>query len=193
MASSAGLLDLLAAFRADVCFRADPGTPSGPTADTGCLATIRVMAESDPVLGPDESLPWSLLPEPPGLTALEAAMSDLDEAMEPSTALVESVRLLESASLGICDVADRIEKYLPEAEATFTRSLRGRGHDPAAAAAGAAADRMLAGLRHLADASRAYAATLDDPDVDDSAAERNLHAARADASAGLTALIEGAS
>ena len=52
---------------------------------------------------------------------------------------------------------------------------------------------MLAGLRHLADASRSYAAALDDPDIDDSAAERELHAARADASARLSALIEGAS
>ena len=120
-------------------------------------------------------------------------MRDLDEAMQPSTVIVESVRLLESASLGLCDVADRIQEYLPEAEATLTLSLRGRHHDPAVAAAGAAADQMLAGLRHLADASRAYAVTLDDPDVDDSAAKRELHAARADASASLRALIEGAS
>ena len=49
---------------------------------------------------------------------------------------------------------------------------------------------MLAGLRYLADASRACAATLDDPDVDDSAAERELHTARADA---FTSLIERAS
>ena len=116
--------------------------------------------------------PWSLLPEPPGLTALESAMGDLDEAVQPSTPMVESVRLLESASLGVFDVADRIEAYLPEAEATLTLSWRGRRDDFAAAAAGAAADRMLAGLRGLADASRAYAATLDDPDVDDSVAER---------------------
>ena len=119
-------------------------------------------------------------------------MRDLDESLQPFTTMVESVRLLESASLGICDVADRIEQYLPEAEATLTLSLRGRGDDPTVAAAGAAADRMLAGLRHLADASRAYAATLDDPDVDDSDAERELHTARADASASLRALIEGA-
>ena len=118
-------------------------------------------------------------------------MRDPKQAMQPSTTMVESVRLLESASLGIRDVADRIEEYLPEAEATLTLSLPGRG--PAAAAAGAAADRMLAGLRHLADAARAYAATLDDPDVDDSTAERELHAARADAIASLRALIEGAS
>ena len=78
----------------------------------GPLATIGAMAEPDPDSGPDESLPWSLLPEPPGLTALESAMRDLEEAMQPSTAIVESVRLLESASLGICDVADRIEAYL---------------------------------------------------------------------------------
>ena len=38
-----------------------------------------------------------------------------------------------------------------------------------------------------------YASTLDDPDVDDSEAEKELPAARADASAGLRALIEGAS
>ena len=151
------------------------------------------MAVSDPASGPDESLPWSLLPEPPGLTALESALGDLDEAMEPSTPMVESVRLLESASLGIRDVVDRIEEYLPEAEATPTLSLRGRGHDPAAAAAGATADQMLAGLRDLADASRAYAATLDDPDVDDSAAEGELDTARADAFTSLRALIEGAS
>ena len=115
-------------------------------------------------------------------------MGDLDEAMKPSTTIVESVRLLESASLGICDVADRIEAYLPEAEAALTRSLRDRGQDAAAVAAGAAADRMLAGLRHLADASRAYAATLDDPDVDDSAAEMELHTARTGAFASLRAL-----
>lgn len=155
--------------------------------------TIQVMAESDPASSPGESLPWSLLPEPPGWTALESAMRDLDEAMQPSTTIVESVRLLESALLGICDVADRIEEYLPDAAATLTLSLRGRGHDPAVAAAGAAADRMLAGLRHLADASRAYAATLDDPDVDDSAAEQELRTARADAATSLKALIAGAS
>lgn len=162
-------------------------------ATAGLLSTIWVMAEFDPASDPDESLPWSLLPEPPGLTALEAVMRDLDEAMQPSTSIVESVRLLESASLGICDVADRIEAYLPEAEATLTQSLRGRGQDPAAVAAGAAADRMLAGLRHLAEASRAYASTLDDPDMDDSAAESELRTARADASASLRALVEGAS
>ena len=49
---------------------------------------------------------------------------------------------------------------------------RDRGHDPATAAAGAAVDRMLAGLRHLAGASRAYAATLEDPDVDGRAKPR---------------------
>ena len=156
-------------------------------------STICVIPASDPANGPDDPLPWSLLPEPPGLTALEAAMRDLDESLQPSTTIVESVRLLESASLGICDVADRIEEYLPEAEVTLTLSLRSRGGDPAVAAAGAAADRMLAGLRHLADASRAYAATLHDPDMDDSEAERELHTARADASASLRALIEGAS
>ena len=120
-------------------------------------------------------------------------MRDLDEAMQPSTPTVESVRLLESASLGLCDVEDRIEEYLPEAEATLTVSLRSRGHDPAAVAAGAAADRMLAELRHLAVASRAYAATLHDPDMDDSDAERELHEARSDASASLRALVDRAS
>ena len=35
--------------------------------------------------------------------------------------------------------------------------------------------------------------TLDDPDVDNSAAERELHTARADAAASLMALIDGAS
>ena len=99
-------------------------------ASTERLSTIWVMAESDPASGPDESLPWSLLPEPPGLTALKSAMGDLDEAMQPPTTMVESVRLLESVSLEICDVAARIEAYLPEAEATLTVSLRGRGQDP---------------------------------------------------------------
>ena len=161
-------------------------------ASMGLPSTICVMAVSDPASGPDESLPWSLLPEPPGLGALESAIGDLDEAMQPSTPMVESVRLLESASLGICDVADRIEEYLRGAEATLALSLRGRGHDPAAAAAGATADRMLAGLRHLADASRAYAATLDDPDVDGSAAERELHTARADGFEGDPVVSPGA-
>ena len=169
-----------------------PGAPSDPTGKAEPLSTICVMAEPGPVPGPDESLPWSLLPKPPALTALEAAMRDLDEAMQPSTTMQESVRLLESASLGIFDVADRIEEYLPEAEATLTRSLRGRGHDPAVVAAGAAADRMLAGLRYLAEASRAYAATLDDPDVDDSVTEQELRTARTDAFASLRALVDGA-
>ena len=123
---------------------------SSRRATAGLLSTIWKMGASEPAFGPDESLPWSLLPEPPGLTALEAAMGDLEEAMQPSTTIVESVRLLESASLGICDVADRIEAYLPEAEATLTHSLQGRGQDPVSVAAGAAADRMLAGLRRLA-------------------------------------------
>ena len=120
-------------------------------------------------------------------------MGDLKLAMEPSTPILESVRLLESASLGILDLAERIEDYLPEAEAALTAALRDRGHDPAAAAAGAAADRMLAGLRHMAGASRAYAATLDDPDVDGRADERELHAACAGAFSSLTELIDGAS
>lgn len=167
--------------------------PSGLTASVGLLDRIWAVAESDPASGADEPLPWSLLPEPPELTGLDAAMGDLDEAMQPSTPLVESMRLLESASLVICDLVNRIEEYLPRAETTLTLSLRGCGHDPAKTAAGAAADRMLAGLRHLANASRAYAATLDDPDVDDNAAERELHAARADASTSLKALVEGAS
>lgn len=171
----------------------DDATPIATGQARGLPPTIGIVAASDPVPGPEESLPWSLLPEPPGLTALEAAMDDLDEAMQPSTTIVESVRLLESASLGICDVANRIEEYLPEAEATLTVSLRDRGQDPVAVAVGAAADRMLAGLRHLAEASREYAVTLDDPDVDDSTAERELHAARTDAAASLRALIEGAS
>ncbi len=68
------------------------------------------MAVPDPANGPDEPLPWSLLLEPPGLTALESAMRDLDESLQPSTPILESVRPLESASLGICDVADRIEE-----------------------------------------------------------------------------------
>ena len=151
------------------------------------------MAASDSTPGPEEPLPWSLLTEPPELTALDSAVGDLQQAMQPSTPILESVRLLESASLGICDVADRIEEYLPKAEAALTATLRDRGHDTATAAAGAAADRMLAGLRHLAGASRAYAATLEDPDVDGRAGERELRAARAGAFSSLRELIEGAS
>ena len=151
------------------------------------------MAASDPAPGPEEPLPWSLLTEPPELTALESAMGDLKQAMHPPTPLLESVRLLESASLGICDVADRIEEYLPKAEAALTATLRHRGHDTATAAAGAAADRMLAGLRHVAGASRAYAATFDDPDVDGRAAECELRTACAGAFSSLAGLIDGAS
>ena len=151
------------------------------------------MAASDPAPGPEHPLPWSLLTEPPELTALESVMRDMKQAMQPSTPILESVRLLESASLATRDVADRIEEYLPEAEAALTATLRDRGHDPATAAAGAAADRMLAGLRHTAGASRAYAATLDDPDVDGRAAERELRAASAGAFSSLTELIDGAS
>ena len=76
-------------------------------------------------------------------------MEDIKQAMQPSTPMLEGMRLLESASLGISDVTNRIEEYLPEAEVALTVALRDRGHDPAAAAAGAATDRMLAGLRHL--------------------------------------------
>ena len=119
-------------------------------------------------------------------------MGDLKQAMQPSTPILESVRLLESASLGILDVADRSEKYLPEAEATLTATLRDRGHVPTIVAAGAAADRMLAGLRHIAGTSRKYAATLDDPDVDGRSAERELRAACASASSSLTELTDGA-
>ena len=151
------------------------------------------MAVSDSDGGLAESLPWSLLPEPPGLAALEAAMGELDQAVGPSATMVESVRLLESASLGICDVADRIEAYLPAAEAALAQSLNSRGHDLTVAAAGAAADQMLTGLRNLADAARAFAATLDDPDTDGGAAERELRAARVKAFTSLGALIEGAS
>ena len=120
-------------------------------------------------------------------------MGDLKQAMQPSTPMLEGVRLLESASLGIRDVTDRIEEYLPEAEASLTAALRDRGHDPAAAAAGAAADRMLAGLRHLAEASRTYAVTLNDPDVDGHAAERQLRAARVAVFSSLRDLLDGAS
>lgn len=169
----------------------DPGRNIAVKVITNTGAEMTTTIETDP--HPEDSLPWSLVREPPELTALESAMRELDEAMQSSTKIQESVRLLESASLGICDLADRIEAYRPEAAATLTVSLRGRGQDPAAVAAGAAVDRMLAGLRHLADASRAYAATLDDPDADDSDAESELQAARADASASLRALIEGAS
>ena len=86
----------------------------------------------------------------------------------------------------------RSEKYLPEAEATLTATLRDRGHVPTIVAAGAAADRMLAGLRHIAGTSRKYAATLDDPDVDGRSAERELRAACASASSSLTELTDGA-
>ena len=120
-------------------------------------------------------------------------MGDLKQAMQPSTPMLEGMRLLESASLGIRDVTDRIEEYLPEAEAALTAALRDRGHDPAAAAAGAAADRMLAGLRHLAEASRTYAATLNDPDADGHTAERQLRSARAAAFSSLSELLDGAS
>ena len=120
-------------------------------------------------------------------------MADLKQAMQPSTPMLEGIRLLESASLGIRDITDLIEGYLPEAEAALTAALRDRGHDPAAAAAGAAADRMLAGLRHLAEASRTYAATLNDPDVDGHAAERQLSAARAAVFSSLRDLLDGAS
>ena len=151
------------------------------------------MAVSDPILGPEEPLPWSLLAEPPELTNLESAMGDVYQAMQPSTPILESVRLLEAALLGVRDAADRIEEYLPEAEATLTEALRDRGQNPAAVAAGAGADRMLAGLRHLASAARAYAISLEDPDVDGRAAETKLHAACADAYSSLKELIEGAS
>ena len=160
---------------------------------TGLLATIRVMAASDSVPSAEDPLPWSLLTKPPELTTLELAMGDLKQAMQPSTPMLESMRLLESASLGIRDVTDRVEQYLPEAEAALTAALRDRGHDPATAAAGAAADRMLAGLRHLAEASRTYAATLHDPDADGHAAESQLCAACAAAFTSLTDLIDGAS
>ncbi len=127
------------------------------------------------------------------MTTLESAIADLKQAVQPSTPILEGMRLLESASLGIRDVTDRIEAYLPEAEATLTVALRDRGHDPATTAAGAAADRMLTGLRHLAEASRTYAATLNDPDVDGHAAERQLRAARAAAFSSLRDLLDGAS
>ena len=161
-----------------------------------------------PEIGPTKRQPQPVLPcrrigkprpsgrgevmKPPDLTTLESAMGDLKQAMQPSTPMLEGVRLLESASLGIRDVTDLIEGYLPEAEAALTAALRDRGHDPAAAA-GAAADRMLAGLRHLAEASRAYAATLNDPDVDGHAAERQLRAARVAVFSSLSDLLDGAS
>ena len=151
------------------------------------------MAASDSAPRAGEPLPWSLLTKPPELTTLELAMGDIKQAMRPSAPMLEGMRLLESASLGIRDVTDRIEEYLPEAEASLTAALRDRGHDPAAAAAGAAADRMLAGLRHLADASRTYAATLNDPDADGHAAARQLRAARAAAFSSLSELLDGAS
>ena len=150
------------------------------------------MAASDQAPDREGPLPWSLLTKPPELTALDSAMGDLKQAMQPSTPMLEGVRLLESASLGIRDITDLIEGYLPEAEAALTAALRDRGHDPAAAAAGAAADRMLAGLRHMAGASRACAATLDEPDVYGRAAEGELRAACAGAFSSLTELIDGA-
>ena len=152
------------------------------------------MTASDPARAEDPlPLPWSLLTKPPDLTTLELAMGDIKQAMQPSTPILEGMRLLEAASLGIRDVTDRIEEYLPEAEASLIAALRDRGHDPAAAAAGAAADRMLAGLRHLAEASRTYAVTLNDPDVDGHAAERQLRAARVAVFSSLRDLLDGAS
>ena len=84
------------------------------------------MAASEPAPSAEEPLPWSLLTKPPELTILELAMGELKQAMQPSTPILESMRLLESASLGIRDVTGRIEEYLPEAEACGCRKL-GRG------------------------------------------------------------------
>ncbi|MCY4104854.1 MAG: hypothetical protein OXG55_16585 [bacterium] len=42
------------------------------------------MAAADPAPDPDGSLPWSLLPEPPGLTALDVAMREIKETTQTS-------------------------------------------------------------------------------------------------------------
>ena len=47
-------------------------------------------------------------------------MEDIKQAMQSFTPMLEGMRLLESASLGISDVTNRIEEYLPEAEAAST-------------------------------------------------------------------------
>ena len=44
--------------------------------------------------------------------------------------MLEGIRLLESASLGISDATNRIEEYLPEAEVALTVALRDRGPQP---------------------------------------------------------------
>ena len=156
------------------------------------LVTLPGVAASDAAPEPEEPLPRAMVGQPPELTALETAMEEVRQAMHPSTPTVESVRLLESASFGLHDVADRIEEYLPEAETTLTTALRAHGHAPATTAAGGAADQMFAGLRHLARASRAYAETLHDPDVDGRAAEQELKTAYDAASNNLTGLMGGA-
>ena len=151
-----------------------------------------VLQEDAPMTA--EDLSTELDSDPDALAdALDAAVARgelLQETRYRSEAT--SSAAAELASLGIRDVTDRIEEYLPEAEAALTAALRDRGHDPAAAAAGAAADRMLAGLRHLAEASRTYAATLNDPDADGHAAERQLRAARAAAFSSLRELLNAA-
>ncbi|MCY3567315.1 MAG: hypothetical protein OXH38_01710 [Chloroflexi bacterium] len=152
------------------------------------------MTSSDAAPDPEERLlPWALMEPPPQLTSLRTAMEEVRQAMHSSTPIVESVRLLESASFGINDVADQIEEYLPEAETSLTTALHTHGHAPATTAAGAQADRMLAALRHLSKASRAYAETLHDPDVDADPAERELHSAYDAAINNLAGLIDGAS
>ena len=93
--------------------------------------------------------------------------------------------------MGIRYVADRIEAYLPEAENTLSQSLHSRSGNPAAAAAGAAADRMLAGLRHLAEASRPTPRQSTIPTSTTAPPSRNF-TARADAPASLRAPIQGA-
>ena len=157
------------------------------------LVTLSGVDASDAAPGREEPLPWSMAGQPPELTALETAMEEVQQAMNPSTPTVESVRLLESASFGLHDAAERIEEYLPEAETTLTTALRAHGHAPATTAAGGAADQMLAELRHLARASRAYAETLHDPDVDERAAQRELQTVYDATINNLTGLIDGAS
>ena len=92
---------------------------------TGLLATISVMAASDPAPDPQEPLPWSLLTQPPEFTALEAAIEDLKQAMQPSTPILESARLLESASLVIRDVTDGIEEYSQDTGSSHHKARHG--------------------------------------------------------------------
>ena len=67
--------------------------------------------------------------------------------------------------------------FLFSLDRTLTTALHGHGHPRLIADAGVAAGWMLAVLRHLVTASRAHAAVLDDPSVDERAASRELRTA----------------